>query len=105
MKDVVAFFAMIVICLAGLAGIVFGGYYATAFFAPRYEAIRRDTMIESRLYSEASVRELYRMKRQYEASSNEAEKQTIVAAALHEFEIFPEERLPGDLYAWMQQIK
>lgn len=105
MKEILTFFAWFGAIAAMIIALTFGGYFATAFFAPKYEAIRRDTMIESRAYSEATVRELYRLKRQYEAAQTMAEKQTIAAAALHEFEIFPEERLPVDLAAWLNTIK
>jgi len=91
--------------VAVVIAMMFGGYYATAYFSPKYEAVRRDTMIESRAYSEATIRELYRFKRQYEAAQTPAEKQTIVAAARHEFEIFPQDRLPADLAIWFQQIR
>ena len=92
-----------------LAAVGFGlrlaGYYGNEFFLPWGESIRRDVMIESRAYSEATVRELYRLKRQYEATNDPAVRTTIAAAARHEFEIFPEERLPADLQIWMRQIK
>lgn len=105
LKDIGAFFAWAIAGVVVLAGLTFAGYYSAAFFAPKYEAVRRDTMIESRAYSEATVRELYRLKRQYEAAATDAERQTIAAAAIHEFEIFPQERLPSDLAGWFAQIR
>lgn len=94
--------------LLGAIALVFGlsylGYLGDAFFAPRYEAIRRETTIESRAYSEATVRELYRLKMEYEQTQDVNARATIVAAARHEFEIFPQDRLPADLRAWMQII-
>ena len=80
------------------------GFVNVAFFAPKYEGVRRDVMIESRYYSEATVRELYRMKRQYDTADSDAAKATIGAAARHEFGIFPEDRLPPDLAAWRAHI-
>lgn len=93
--------------LAGLTlifGLNYFGYMNVAFFAPKYEGVRRDVMIESRYYSEATIRELYRMKRQYASAQTQAERDTIRAAALHEFSIFPEDRLPVDLRAWFSAI-
>lgn len=98
--------------LAGLTGFlviasainffVYGSFW---FFAPKYEAVRRDVMIQSRYYSEATVRELYRMKRQWDAASTPTAKATIRAAALHEFEIFDANRLPPDLRIWFSQLQ
>ncbi|MEQ8308066.1 MAG: hypothetical protein RIA09_16030 [Hoeflea sp.] len=82
----------------------FGSFHLYAYFSPKYEGVRRDTQIESRAYSEATVRELYRLKRQWEAADSEDAKATIAAAARHEFSIFPQDRLPADLKLWMTQI-
>lgn len=94
--------------IAGALVVVFAlnlfGFANFAFFAPKYEGVRRDVMIESRAYSEATVRELYRLKRQYQAAEDPAARDAIAAAARHEFNIFPQERLPQDLRVWMVAI-
>lgn len=90
--------------LASIFGLNYFGFMQTAFFAPKYEGVRRDVMIESRYYSEATVRELYRLKRQYSATDDPQEKATIRAAAVHEFSIFPQDRLPPDLQVWWAQL-
>lgn len=104
MKNVLGAIGAVIIWVAVAAGLMFGGFYAYQYFAPKYEGVRRDVMIESRAYSEATVRELYRMKRQYESAETEAERATIRAAALHEFSIFPEDRLPNDLRVWFHSL-
>lgn len=86
-------------------GVFYGGYLLTAFFAPRYEAIRRDVMLESRAYSESSVRELYRLREQYTNASSDDARAALRSMTLHEFSIFPQDRLPPDLqtfYATLQ---
>lgn len=105
MRDIAAMLISIVVIGLGLVALIFGSYWAYAYFAPKYEAVRRDVMIESRHYNEASIRELYRLKRQHDAAKTDEERATIVAAARHEFSIYPEDRLPADLHAWMQAIK
>jgi hypothetical protein len=91
-----------------LCGTVFGlnyfGYVSFAFWAPKYEAVRRNQMIESRSYTEGSIRELYTLQRQYQIAKTDDERATLAAAARHEFSIFPKERLPGDLQAFLTQI-
>lgn len=100
MKTVAMWVLIIVAVPTAVFGLAYFGYANFAFFAPKYEAVRRDVMIESRAYSEASVRELYRLKRQYDTTDDAAARATILAAARHEFSIFPEDRLPPDLAAW-----
>lgn len=91
------------LCLVGF-GLNYFGYASFAFFAPKYEAVRRDQMIESRSYTEGTIRELYTLQRQYQAAKTDDERATISAAARHEFSIFPKERLPGDLQAFLIQV-
>lgn len=104
MKDALAGIAVIIIGVAGIAGLSVGGYYLYAFLAPKYEATRRDVMIESRSYTEGTIRELYTIQRQYQAAKTDEERETLAAAARHEFSIFPKERLPGDLQAFLTQV-
>jgi hypothetical protein len=96
--------AGIVLGCAAIFGIAYGGYAMYAYFAPKYEGVRRDVMINSRFYNEATVRELYRLKEQYDAAKTDEERATIAAAARHEFVIFPRDRLPPDLRFWFAQI-
>jgi hypothetical protein len=104
-KTILTTILLIALGLGGIFGLNYFGYLNIAFFAPKYEGVRRDVMIESRYYSEASVRRLYDLKRQYETAKTSEEKDTVAAAARHEFSIFPEDRLPQDLRGWMRTIK
>ncbi len=104
MSDFLAGTAIVIAAIIGVAGLSIGSYYMYAFLAPKYEATRRDVMIESRSYGEGTIRELYTLQRQYQASKTDSERDTIAAAARHEFSIFPKERLPGDLQAFLAQV-
>ncbi len=101
-------FLMIVFGIALLGIVGFGLRYVAmeqfGFFAPKYEAIRRDVMIESRAYSEATTRRMYELKLQYETSPNDDAKATIRAMALHEAHAFDKARLPRDLQIFITQI-
>lgn len=100
---VMAICGFVCLCIIGF-GLNYFGYSSFAFFAPRYEAVRRDQMIESRAYTEGTIRELYTLQRQYRAAKTDEERATISSAARHEFSIFPKERLPGDLQLFLAQI-
>ncbi len=91
--------------LGAVFGLNYFGYINTAFFAPKYEAIRRDVMINSRSYDEGAQRELYRLKLQYQQAKTDEEKATLAAAAKHEFSIYPKDRLPPDLLTFLSQIE
>lgn len=95
----------IILIIAGIFGMSYLSYLGYAFFAPKYEAVRRDTQIESRAYSEGMVRRLYDLKRQYEAAATPEAKATIVAAARHEYSIFPRDRMPPELGAWWDSVQ
>lgn len=104
MKSFFGSVAVIVVLAAAIVGLSAGSYYLYAWLAPKYESTRRDVMIESRSYTEGTIRELYTMQRQYQAAKTDDERATIAAAARHEFSIFPKERLPTDLLAFLNQV-
>lgn len=97
-------FILIISLIILTVGLAFGGFYMTAYFAPKFEGVRRDVMIESRAYSEASIRRLYNLKRQWVKATPDG-KRLLEATARHEFSIFPLDRLPVDLQTFYQTIK
>ena len=107
MKAVSATFGIlgsIVVFFAFIFGLNYFGFANYAFFAPKYEGVRRDVMIQSRAYSEATTREFYRLKLQYQQARTDDERATIRAMALHESESFDRDRLPADLQLFLTQI-
>jgi hypothetical protein len=95
-----AFAVIVIIAASGQ----FLGLWSTGYFAPKYEAIRRDVMIESRAYSEATTREMYRLKIQWMQAKTEAEKSAIAAMAIHEAQGFDRDRLPAELQSFIIEI-
>lgn len=104
MKAVFAGVLVIALSIGGIFGLQYLGFLSTSFFAPKYEGVRRDVMIESRAYTEASIRRLYDLKREYEKADDADARRGIALTARHEFSIFPQDRLPPDLRIWMAQI-
>jgi hypothetical protein len=98
---------LLAVVLFGAIGIggQFVGLWSYSYFAPKYEAVRRDTMIQSRAYSEASTREMYHFKLQYAQAKSQDERDTIKAFALHEATSFDRDRLPTDLQAFLIQLE
>lgn len=101
MKD---FFAFCFIAIGAIVGLSIGGYHLYAYLAPKYEATRRDVMLESRAYSEGQTREIYRLKLQYQQAKTDDERDTIRAMALHEASAFDRSRLPLDLQSFISTL-
>ena len=100
MKIALALILGVPLFLGGIFGLSYFGYWQYGFFAPRYEAVRRNQMLQSRAYSEGETHNLYRLKIQYEEAPSPEAKQTIVLAARHECEAMDRSRLPADLSAF-----
>ncbi len=104
MKTALAILGGVAAFVALIFGLNFLGFAQFAFFAPKYESVRRDTMIESRAYSEATTRRMYDLKLQWQKAATADEKATIRAMALHEARAFDIERLPRDLQLFINQL-
>ncbi len=102
------FAALVVSVLVLFCAVIFGlnlfGFAQYSFFAPKMEAVRRDTMLQSRAYGEAATRELYRLKLQYAQAKTDDERSTIAAFARHEATAFDRTLLPPDVQVWLNQI-
>jgi len=103
-KIILATIAGIILFGAAIFGLNYLGFANYAFFAPKVEGVRRDVMIQSRAYSEATMREMYRLKLQYVQAKSDAERDTIRAMALHESQAFDVERLPTDLQLFLRSL-
>ena len=94
--------------VAGLCAVAFGvnyfAYGSFSFFAPKYEAVRRGVMIESRAYQEATIRRLYDLRLQYEQADNDNARATIRQVVIHEVRAFDRTRLPRDLQAFINSM-
>ncbi len=99
---------MSVAVIAGLCAIAFGANYfaygSFSFFAPKYEAVRRDVMIESRAYQEGAIRRLYELRLQYEQATSDSARATIRQITLHEIRAFDRARLPRDLQVFINSL-
>jgi len=98
--------ALVCVCLL-VFGLNLFGLAQYQFFAPKYESVRRDTMLQSRAYGEANIRELSRLKLQYAQAKTDDERNTVASFARHEGEAMDREtktRLPPELQTFLAQI-
>ena len=76
----------------------------TGFFAPKQEAIRRQTFEQSKAYNQGMVQELQNMQFEYIKATPEQQK-LLRSIILHRAADYPSESLPSDLNAFIQELK
>lgn len=105
LKSAFGIFGCALLAIGIVVGVAWGVYALYATFAPKYEGVRRDVMIESRYYTEATIRRLRDLKIQYDATPvGSPARPTLANAAKHEAAVFPRERLPLDLRNWLASL-
>lgn len=76
----------------------------TGFFAPKQEAIRRQTFEQSKSYNQGTIQELQNMQFEY-IKADSAHKDALASIILHRAADFDEERLPSDLKSFIHTLK
>ena len=98
------FLAIIVIFL-GISWIVTGNdFFLYKYFAPKQEAVRREVFEQSKAYNQGTIQELQDMEFQYEQADS-AHKTALASIILHRAADFDENKLPRDLYDFIQKLK
>lgn len=76
----------------------------THYFAPRYEAVRRETFEQSKAYNQGMIQELENMEFQYE-QADDAHKQALAAIIRHRAADFDRTKLPDHLASFIATIE
>ena len=97
-----AVFAAICILVFFLNGLSLASF---GFFAPKVEAVRRQTFEQSQAYNEGMLRDLQNIRSDYLAATTDAQRAALRATALHRFAAYKTDRLPMDLQAFYAQIQ
>ena len=79
-------------------------FFLARVFAPRMEAVRRETFEESKAYNEGVAQELRRMKSEYVRATPE-QKEALGSLILHQTASYDERRLPVDLQDFLSQLR
>lgn len=87
-------------------GWVFQGqdYFLYKMFAPKYEAVRRQTFEQSKAYNQGMIQELQNMQLEY-IKGTKSQKEAMASIILHRAADYDENRLPSDLKAFIQQLR
>lgn len=79
-------------------------FFLYKFFAPKTEAVRRQTFEQSKAYNQGMAQELSRMK--YDWITADAEHKAALAAYARQTSAdYPLDKLPPDLRTWVLQIR
>lgn len=87
-----------------LVGLSYLSYQLYAFYAPKYEEVRRTTYEQSRAFNEGMVRDLETLKLQYVQATPD-QQAALKAVILHRFSVYPEEAMPPDLRQFYTQLR
>lgn len=102
----IAVITIVVLILFGALGFGIREYalVSESHFAPKEEAVRRNTFEQSRAYNEGVAQQLQSYQLAYVKGTPE-QQQAIASMVLHEVAGVDESRLPPSLYAFVTQIK
>jgi hypothetical protein len=101
-----AFLSIIGMCVLGVAVIVGGSYGSLALyrtFAPQWEDARTDVYRNSKSYVEGTIRDLRRLKREYE-KAEESQQSTLRTIILQRSDELDYDQLPGDLRRFVESL-
>lgn len=74
------------------------------FFAPRQEAVRRETFEQSKAFNQGMVQELDAMFQEY-AKAGPDQKAALRSIVLHRVADYPVDQLPDYLRAWVSSLR
>src|ERR1017187_2836289 len=100
-------FAFIAVMLAVFAlGFVIQGedFILYRYFAPKQEAVRRQVFEKTKSYNQGYVQELAGLQFPY-VQADKSGKAAVADMILHGAADYPQEKLPPELYAFIQQLR
>ena len=84
-------------------GVAYHDLLFTAFFAPKYENVRRNTFEQSKSFRDSSVQELENMRFEYIKASPE-HKKALADIIRHRATEIPIDAMPADLSAFVNTL-
>jgi hypothetical protein len=90
----------------GIAWAVQGSqFFMYKWFAPKEEAVRRETFEQSKAYNEGMLQQLRKAQIDYAKAQTSEEKLAIGSYVLHQVAGYDESRLPPDLRQFVSQLR
>lgn len=79
-------------------------FFLYKVFAPKYEAVRRETFEQSKAYNQGMIQELQSMQFQYEQASDE-HKEALASIILHRCADYDDAQMPSDLRSFITKLR
>jgi hypothetical protein len=103
MKSVFSLVRFIVLAVAVLVGGSYGSLALYKTFAPQWEDVRTDVYRNSKSYVEGTIRDLRRLKREYE-KADETQKKALKTIIFQRSDELDYDKLPSDLRRFLDSI-
>jgi hypothetical protein len=95
-----------IIGLLAVAWLIQGNdFFLYSVFAPKYEAVRRQTFEQTKSYNEGVAQELRSAQLDYARAKTDAEKQALASYVLHQVAGYDTNKLPPDLQSFVSQLQ
>jgi hypothetical protein len=108
MKDVLRIVGWVVLMLVVLCGVTWAvqgnDFFLYRAFAPKYEAVRRQTFEQTKSYNQGMIQELQNMEFAY-VKADSAHKAALADIILHRAADFPEDKMPSDLRSFLSTLR
>jgi hypothetical protein len=102
-RSVFGVILVIVLGIGVLVGGSYGGLYMFKVFAPQWEDARTDVYRNSKSYVEGTIRDLRRLKREYEAAED-SQRSTLKTIIFQRSDELDYDQLPGDLRRFIESL-
>ena len=103
-KEVFGVMMAVILGCAIIVALMFAGYEAYDYFAPKYRATDMKVFKESEQYNEGMIRDLENLQMEY-VKADDAHKALLRDITIHRFEVYDTNRLPPDLFSFYVQLK
>lgn len=107
MKEYVFGFLGVLFLVLGLVWLLQGNdFFLYKVFAPKYEAVRRETFEQSKAYRHGMIQELRKQQVEYaRAKEGSAERDALASLILQQVAEFDEAELPSDLRQFVHELR
>ena len=96
-------------CLCGIFIMVWiiqgNDFFMYKIFAPQYAKVQRETFEQTKSYQSGTIQELRKYQLEYAKATDQQHKDALSSMVLHTAADFGEEKLPADLYSFVQGLK
>ena len=105
---IIGIIVCLVVAFLGLTWIIQGNeFFLLQVFAPKMEAVRRETFEQSKAYNQGMIQELQNMQFQYIrlGDDKQSEKEALASIILHRAADFDENKMPSDLRLFIHKLR